>query len=96
MNGKYKYIWVDIIFGITAMLLTGFAIMNLWSWFIVPLGVISISFIHALSIDILITLIVATSVTEPKDLEEKIFRLTYANVAPLLSLLTGFIFKSYI
>ena len=96
MNNKYKYIWVDIIFGMTAMLLTGFTIMNLWSWFIVPLGVISISFMHALGIDILITLIVATNVTEPKDLEEKIFRLTYANVAPLLSLLTGFIFKSYI
>ena len=53
-----------------SMLWTGFVIMNLWNWFIVPLGVISITLFHAIGIDMLISLMTPSFV--PKDIIDTI------------------------
>lgn len=88
--------WTHIFFSITCMLLNGFAIMNLWNWFIMPLGVINIGFAHALGIDVLITLIVMVEVPKKiEEFEDIVRNIIYINLLPIWALILGFIIKCF-
>jgi len=48
---------ISLIFIFIMILLRGFVLVDLWEWFIVPLGLIRIGFFHALGISILVALL---------------------------------------
>lgn len=58
-------ILIFIIMGIPA----GFAIMLCWNWFLVPLGVMEITFWHAVGLDLLITLFLIPPIYPDFDME---------------------------
>lgn len=53
---------IEFIIAIALLVLCGFTIMVLWSWFIIPFGLPAISLAHAIGIDLLITFLVSTTV----------------------------------
>lgn len=50
----------QFVLSVLLTILSGFVVMSLWSWFIVPLGIMPISLAHAAGIDCLATFIVTT------------------------------------
>lgn len=61
---KPPAIWVQLILVTLLSVLSGFTIMVMWGWYIVPLGLPTIGLIHALGLDMLITFIVTTKKSE--------------------------------
>jgi len=57
-------VFLIIIGGIIATLLKGIALISLWNWFVVPLGVMPIGFWHALGLSSLITYLTIYQIPE--------------------------------
>lgn len=75
-----------ILLGIILMLLSGLTIMWLWGWYIVPLGLPAISFVHALGLDLFISFVVTTQVNtqENQFWTHFIFGVTFAVMTAFL------------
>ena len=88
---------IAIVLLIPGLLFSGLVIKLLWGWFIVPLGVIPISIIHAIGIDIVVSLIApsTTKDTDNMSVSEFITYLIKVITKPLTYLLMGFIVKLF-
>lgn len=76
----------------------GYVASTLWNWFIVPLGVPAITYLHAVGISTVINAFLGSrGYSAPKDSEAAISEadlgLLYASVAPLLLLILGWLVK---
>jgi hypothetical protein len=81
-------------FFIIAILLKGFVLTELWDWFIIPLGLKSISLFHAMGISLLLILASTKSFDfKEKTEEEKIKEYTVWIIVPLLVWLFGYIYS---
>lgn len=80
----------QLILGILLTVLSGFVIMVLWGWFIVPLGLVPISLAHAIGIDLLVTFIVTTNASNST---QTLFwdRFIFAIALTLVALMGGWI-----
>lgn len=85
---------VQCILTLALTLLNGFCIATLWRWFVAPLGFPTLSFIHAIGLDFLITFII------PKDPPTKSLPFWYCWVNSLavaiVTLVSGFIVQLFI
>ncbi len=59
------------VFGLGAVILKGIVVQSLWSWFIVPLGVVSISVPHAIGISTIVSLFNTKIDIETNDDEDR-------------------------
>ncbi len=74
---------------------SGIAVVNLWGWFISPLGVPAIAFWHAFGITALVELLIPSiSVKKNKDekFNEFMPRVISSALSPFVALLIGWIF----
>lgn len=55
----------QLILSLILMIISGFTIMWMWSWYIVPLGLPAIGLIHAIGIDMLVSFVVTTQINIP-------------------------------
>lgn len=97
MNGL-----IYIILFLCSLVSGGFASMYLWEWFIVPLGVSAISFLHAIGLrmtfsfftlgyaDLILSLKSHENGNDPKRTEMGVLGV----LIPLIMLLAGYIYKS--
>jgi hypothetical protein len=58
-----------LILGISLIIFNGFVITQLWNWFIVPLGVISISIAHAIGLSLIIGMLTLRINAEYKEMK---------------------------
>lgn len=90
MNSFWK--WICAIVG---TIITAFCLRDLWNWFIVPLGMIEITAIHALGIDLTIgkmskNTLIDLDKSEEKELNEAVMYI----VLPLITWGLGWVFTS--
>lgn len=64
--------WLLLFLGSFSIVLEAVAVKFLWTWFIVPLGVVEISLIHALGISILFSLLTKEISTKKKTTDENL------------------------
>ncbi len=57
---KAPPIGVQLALALVLAILSGFTIMVMWGWYIVPLGLPAINMIHAIGLDLFTTFIVTT------------------------------------
>lgn len=83
------------LFVISIYLLNGFVLMNLWNWFVVPVCVFvkKISLIQAIGVYSLISFLVAKRIDNKKDAWKAI---GFAYIAPILSLIFGYIITLFL
>ena len=77
------------IMGIT--LLNGWVVINMWNWYVLPLGAPEISFAHALGLATLVSFIARATIIDEDGEEMK--RLVYTIASPLLTIMMGWIIK---
>ena len=93
----YEY-WIDKLFSLLPVIsvaLTAWAIQIYWNWFVVPLGVVQITYIHAFALYVLVQLCVwmqspysAGHLVQTKDvLKSRLF----AVALPLFAIAGGFV-----
>lgn len=68
-------------------LLTAFTLSTVWGWFIVPLGVVPINYVHAYGIALFLTLLFGKNKKDRDNTEEFIFHA----IKCLLVLLFGYV-----
>ena len=73
----------------------GYVASTLWNWFIVPLGVPAINYLHAVGIITVINVFLGSrGYSVSKDIEnEADLGFLYASIAPLLLLILGWLVK---
>lgn len=85
---KSPPIGVQLILALGLAILSGFTIMIMWGWYIVPLGLPAINIIHALGLDMLVTFIVTTKKSDNVPFWD---RWIWATTFALLTLLFGWL-----
>lgn len=84
-----------LLFVILTTLLGGLVLQDLWGWFIVPLGVMQISIVHAIGISLVVRLVTYTIPKGNEDMGDTLSRV----IASILYLLAvwgiGFIVHLY-
>lgn len=78
-----------ILFGVALSLWEGVAIYFLWGWFVVPLGVVSITISHAAGIALAIG-IAAAQTPRKQTPEESVYSLKHAFLRPVIALAIGY------
>lgn len=85
---KSPPIWVQLVLTLVLTVLSGFTIMVMWGWYIVPLGLPTINIVHALGLDMLVTFIVATKKGDDTPFWD---RWIWATMFALLTLFLGWL-----
>ena len=85
---------INLILLVPAILVRGWVLLNLWGWFIVPLGVKDITIAHALGISLLINTITPHE-TKDSSAKETAKLLIKNTIILMLALGLGWIFKSF-
>lgn len=83
---------MKLLLSVILFVLCGVAIMLMWNWFVVPLGLPAIGLIHAMGIDLLVSFIVTTKITMDTDpfLIRWITGMLYAIITILFSFILHF------
>ena len=80
---------------IPLMMLRGFVLCKLWLWFIVPLGLHPISYVHAMGISIIIGMLTENANAATKDHDKPIMGILTPFIAILLAWGVGAIVHSF-
>jgi hypothetical protein len=70
--------------GMAAVVLSGFALSDVWGWFVVPLGVPAIGFYQALGLHVMVGHLCRNVARQPRTQEEYMLRSGTWLAAPLL------------
>lgn len=73
----------------------GWILLNLWNWFIIPLGAPHITMAHALGISLVIGFMTAHYDSRTKTQSEKIEELIAVFAMPTIGLIMGWIFQAF-
>jgi len=81
---------------IPAMILRGWVLLNMWTWFILPLGAPEINLAHALGLSTTLYLMNGMEVsTEENSDEEKIKKFAQGVIILLITLFIGWIIQMF-
>ena len=81
--------------GVFSLILGAITVMYMWGWFIVPLGVVDITIVHAYGLIMFKkTLFLNVDLTDKTD-EQKKQDMIVSIVAPIVLLIIGFVTKSF-
>ena len=86
---------IFIILWLPLAALRGWVIQNLWAWFIVPFGVSEIGLWHATGISLIVTMLTVHSVKSDGTKEEELESLLASIIYPLIFLVMGYIYHSF-
>ena len=81
--------FMKLILSVVLFVLCGVAIMLMWNWFVVALGLPSIGLAHAMGIDLLISFIVTTRIS--MDADPFLLRWVVGMLYALCTILIGFV-----
>ncbi len=85
-----------LLLAVPIILLRGWILLLLWSWFIIPLGAPEITLAHAIGLGIIISYSTGSKYDlREKTTEEKIKEFVYLVFAPLFALLIGRITQAF-
>lgn len=91
---------VIVLLGIIAIIIRGFAMVDLWEWFIMPLSTTlpELGFWHALGVTLFLnyaTFSLPSKISEERDVEEEALRAVALILMPLLVWGVGAIYHSF-
>jgi len=85
---------VTIIIVIPMSLLRGWVLTKMWLWFVTPFGVGPITIFHAIGISILLGMLTRDADIKENSAEEKVKRIVYGFLVPIITLVMGWVVHS--
>lgn len=86
--------FMKLILSVVLFVLCGVAIMLMWNWFVVALGLPSIGLVHAMGIDLLVSFIVTTRIS--MDADPFLLRWVVGMLYAFCTILIGFVLHLFI
>lgn len=81
------------------IILNGLALTTLWGWFVVPLGVSALTFVHALGLSLLATLMISgfktAIVLEQLDNRDSTQKLISPILMPVMAMIVGYVLQYF-